>query len=225
MGKGKLIVIEGACDGIGKSTQYKMLCDRLISEGNEVVSHHFPSYGTFQGKLMEEYLSGNLGDKKDISPYLDNSFFAMDRAVTWLTKLSEAYINGKTIILDRYTTSSALYQSTLIDDQEKRKEFIDYIIDYEFNKIGIKRPDIVIFLTADFNAVEEMINNRKQNDGVKHDIYETDMTFMKHVYDNSLSVARYLNWNIIECSKDGKMLSIEEIHNKIYDVIKTNLNS
>ena len=42
MGKGKLIVIEGACDGIGKSTQYKMLCDRLISEGNEVVSHHFP---------------------------------------------------------------------------------------------------------------------------------------------------------------------------------------
>lgn len=219
MGKGKLIVIEGACDCIGKSTQYKMLCDRLASEGQEVVSHHFPSYGTYQGKLMEEYLAGNLGDKKDISPYLVNSFFAMDRAVTWLTKLSEAYNDGKTIVLDRYTTSSALYQTTLIDDLGKRKDFIDFIIDYEFNKIGIKKPDIVIFLTADFKAVEDMIKNRGYNEGLKDDIYEADMDFMKQVYDNSLSVAKYLNWDIIECSKDGKMLPIEEIHEKIYSVI------
>ena len=33
MEKGKLIVIEGACDGIGKTTQYKLLCDHLKKDG------------------------------------------------------------------------------------------------------------------------------------------------------------------------------------------------
>lgn len=220
MKNGKLIVIEGACDGIGKSTQYKMLCDRLIKDGENIVSHHFPSYGTYQGKLGEEYLSGNLGSKEDISPYLVNSFFAMDRAITWLTKLSKDYEDGKTIILDRYTTSSVIYQTSLISDKNKRKDFIDYVIDYEFNKIGIKEPDTVIFLTADFNAVQEMIDSRKDNDGIKNDIYEADKTYMKEVHDNSISVAKYLNWDIVECSSNGKMLSIEEIHNKIYDIVK-----
>ena len=45
---GKLIVIEGSCDGVGKSTQYKLLIDRLINEKEyDITSHHFPSYGTY----------------------------------------------------------------------------------------------------------------------------------------------------------------------------------
>ena len=47
MEKGKLIVIEGACDGIGKTTQYKLLCDHLIKDGQVITYHHFPSYGTY----------------------------------------------------------------------------------------------------------------------------------------------------------------------------------
>ena len=54
---GKLIVIEGSCDGVGKSTQYKLLMDRLISDNeNTIVTHHFPSYGTYQGRPVEDYL-------------------------------------------------------------------------------------------------------------------------------------------------------------------------
>ena len=44
MSKGNLIVIEGACDGIGKSTQYNLLKERLKKEGSKVICHHFPSY-------------------------------------------------------------------------------------------------------------------------------------------------------------------------------------
>jgi dTMP kinase len=222
MNQGKLIVIEGACDGIGKSTQYQKLIDRLKQEGNKVVSHHFPTYGSYQAMPGEEYLKGNLGKKEDISPYLVNTFFAVDRAITWITKLKKEYENGSIIILDRYTTSSTLYQSSLIDDLDERKKFIDYIIDYEWNKLGIKKPDKVIFLNADFEAVQNMLKLRGDNGGVENDIYEADMTFMKNVHDNAVSVAKYLNWDIIECSKDGKMLSIDEIHDKIYDVFKNN---
>lgn len=222
MNQGKLIVIEGACDGIGKSTQYQKLIDRLKQEGNKVVSHHFPTYGSYQAMPGEEYLKGSLGKKEDISPYLVNTFFAVDRAITWITKLKKEYENGSIIILDRYTTSSALYQSSLIDDLDERKKFIEYIIDYEWNKLGIKKPDKVIFLNADFEAVQNMLKLRGDNGGVENDIYEADMVFMKKVHDNAVSVAKYLNWDIIECSKDGKMLSIDEIHDKIYDVFKNN---
>ena len=47
MEKGKLIVVEGACDGIGKTTQYVMLCKKFQSEGRQIANHHFPSYGTY----------------------------------------------------------------------------------------------------------------------------------------------------------------------------------
>ena len=43
---GKLIVIEGACDGIGKSTQFELLKERLTKEGKEIYNHHFPTYNT-----------------------------------------------------------------------------------------------------------------------------------------------------------------------------------
>ena len=58
MKKGKIIVIEGSCDGVGKSTQYNMLYDHLIKDGLSVFCHKFPSYNTNQGKLVEMYLNG-----------------------------------------------------------------------------------------------------------------------------------------------------------------------
>lgn len=39
----KVIVIEGAGDGVGKSTQFVLLRDQLVKEGYKVTKHHFPS--------------------------------------------------------------------------------------------------------------------------------------------------------------------------------------
>ena len=58
--KSKLIVIEGACDGIGKSTQFALLKERLGDLGRKVVTHHFPSYNTPRAALVESYLKGEL---------------------------------------------------------------------------------------------------------------------------------------------------------------------
>ena len=87
--KGILIVMEGACDGIGKSTQFKKLYDKLLSEGYDVVSHHFPSYNTYHGAPVEKYLAGELGEIKKLSPYFINSLYATDRACAWYSKLTK----------------------------------------------------------------------------------------------------------------------------------------
>ena len=218
---GKLIVIEGSCDGVGKSTQYKMLIDRLIAEKvGTVVTHHFPSYGTYQGRPVEEYLKGNYGKITELSPYFVNSLYAQDRAITWNTGLKQEYDKGNIILLDRYTTSSLIYQSASIEDEKEKEAFIDYVYDYEYNKLGIAKPDIVIFLYAPFEVSRRLKEKRKNNDGIKNDIHESDLAFMKRVSDTSIEIANKYNWDFIECSKNDEMRSIEDIHEDVYKLIK-----
>lgn len=217
---GKLIVIEGSCDGVGKSTQYKLLIERLKKDNINVTTHHFPSYGTYQGRPVEEYLKGNYGKISELSPYFVNSLYAQDRAVTWITGLKEIYENNGIIILDRYTTSSLIYQSSVIENMEEREEFINYIYDYEYNKLGIPAPDLVIFLHAPFELVREIKNKRKENDGIKNDIHERDLTFMKNVSDTSISIANKFNWCYIECMQNDEMRTIEDIHEDVYKKVK-----
>lgn len=222
MKKGKLIVIEGASDGIGKTTQYNLLKEKLISEGNHIVSHHFPSYDTYQGKPVEEYLKGKFGSPEDLSPYFINSLYATDRAITWYDSLKESFEKGDIILLDRYTTSSLIYQSALIESEEEKKEFIDYVTDFEYKKLGIKKPDTVIFLWAPLDVVNEMRRKRKLNEGevVEGDIHENNLGFLKKVYDSAMFVAKYLNWDIVDCSCGDKMKSPEDIHDEIYALLE-----
>ena len=216
---GKLIVIEGACDGIGKTTQYKLLKKYLEDKGYNVCSHHFPTYDSKQGKLTEYYLNGDFGNPKNLSPYLVNSIYAVDRAITWKDKLKDAYDNGNIILLDRYTTSSLIYQSALFESENEKKSFIDYVTDYEYNKLEIKKPDKVIFLTADFDVVSSMRNKRESNDGIKNDVYERDNKLMKKIYDNAMFVSDYLGFDIVKCDLNGSLRSIEDIHNEIKGII------
>ena len=166
-------------------------------------------------KNIKKYLAGDFGSPKDLSPYFINDLYAMDRAITWFEELKAEYDSGKTILLDRYTTSSLIYQAALIEDIEERKAFVDYVCDFEYNKLGIKKPDTVIFLHAPFDLVTEMRNARKQNEGLENDIHERDLSFMKKVYDNAMFLADYLGWTKIKCNDGDKMKSIEEIHKEI----------
>lgn len=220
MEKGKLIVIEGACDGIGKSTQYHMLCNRLKKDGEKIAYHHFPSYGTYQGVPVEKYLKGEYGTTNELSPYFINSLYANDRGITWYTNLKKLYEQGYLILLDRYTTSSLIYQSALIEDVDKKKKFIDYVIDFEYSKIGIKEPDNVIFLHAPFDLVTKIRNARTQNEGIVNDIHERDLEFMKKVYESAVFIADYLSWDQVECNDGNKMKKIDDIHKKVYSLVK-----
>lgn len=217
---GKLVVIEGI-DGVGKSTQYHLLLDRLTKEEKEkVVTHHFPSYGTYQARAVEEYLKGTYGKITELSPYFVNSLYATDRAITWLLGLKAEYEKDNFIILDRYTTSSIIYQSAEIDNIKEKEEFIDYVTDYEYNKLGIPNPDLVIFLYAPFEVVNKLKAKRIYNDGIKNDIHERDLEFLRKVSDNAYQIAQKLGWNIIYCNQENNMRSIESIHEEVYKLVR-----
>ena len=212
---GKLIVIEGACDGIGKTTQFNMLYNKLEKEVGKVVSHHFPSYDEYQGKAVEKYLNGDFGLPQELSPYFINSLYATDRAITWYSELKEKYEAGYTILLDRYNTSSIIYQAAVIEDKEEKIKFMDFVNDYEFNKIGIKKPDCIIFLYAPFDLVTKLRQERQQNAGIANDIHERDLNFMRKVYDTAMLAADYFKWDMIQCNSGDKMKTVEEIHDLV----------
>ena len=214
---GKLIVIEGVSDGVGKTTQIKELYNRLVESGKKVVYHHFPSYGSVGASLVEEYLKGNLGKREDIGPYAISSFYAVDRFYAYHNELKSALDEGKIVLLDRYTTSNLIYQGALFE--EGKDEFLNYICDYEYNKLGLKKPDLVIFLKLDKSIANTLRNNRGNKD-----INESDNAFLDKVYDNSLYVADKYNFKIIECSHDGKIRSIDDISREVYSIVKGIIN-
>src|SRR5699024_7367114 len=91
--------------------------------------------------------------------------------------------------------------------------------DYEYNKLGLKKPDLVIFLKLDKSITKELRKNR-DNEGIEGDINEKDNVFLDKVYDNSLYVADKYNFKIIEYSKDGVLRSIDDINNEIFYIVE-----
>lgn len=67
-----------------------------------------------------------------------------------------------------------------------------------------------------FELATEMRNKRKENEGITNDIHESNLNFMKKVYDNSLIVANELEFEKIYCNRDNEIKTIDEIHEEVY---------
>ena len=114
--QGKLIVFEGT-DGSGKSTQFRLLCDRLNKEKIEFHNIVFPRYSEDSSAMVRAYLNGEFGTKPtDVSAYAASTFYAIDRFASYRLDWGKFYQNGALILSDRYTTSNAAHQGAKLTD-------------------------------------------------------------------------------------------------------------
>ena len=216
-----LIVLEGASDAVGKTTQCKKLKKKLEEDGYCVITHHFPSYGSKSAFFVEEYLKGNLGTKETLTPYAISSLFAMDRLYTFHTYLKEEYPKGKIILLDRYTTSNMIYQASFFTTKEEQIAFAHEIEEYEYQKLGLPKPNMVCYLTGEEEAIERLREERKKQ--VLPDQLEEDKEFLHRVYQCGEEIAKTFHFEIISCSKEKKWKEEDEITEEIYQKIKEKL--
>ncbi len=80
---GKLIVIEGT-DGSGKSTQFRLLTQRLQDEGTKFQKLVFPQYAEPSSALIRMYLGGEFGSHPDdVNAYAASAFYAVDRYASY----------------------------------------------------------------------------------------------------------------------------------------------
>jgi dTMP kinase len=223
--KGKLIIIDGS-DGSGKATQSLTLFARLQAEGYKVKKVEYPDYNSDSSSLIKMYLKGDFGSNpEDISPYVASSFYAVDRYASFKMRWKDFYEDGGIILADRYTTSNMVHQASKIQDSKEKDKFLDWLWDYEFNLCGLPIPDKVIFLDVPPEYSQRLMQDRlnKFTGEEKKDIHERNSKFLEESYYNAKQISEKYNWIGISCIDNGNMLSVEEIHKKIYDSIKATL--
>ncbi|MEE1043274.1 MAG: thymidylate kinase [Clostridia bacterium] len=217
-----LVVIEGV-DGSGKQTQSQMLYDRLCKKF-DVRRLTFPCYESDTSALVKMYLGGEFGTKpEDVNAYASSTFYAADRVGSFLKDWGKDYNSGKFILCDRYTTSNAVHQAGKLDGAEK-DVFLDWLFDYEYNLLGLPKPDYVFFLDVPPKVSRKLMENRnnKITGEQEKDIHEKNSEYLEKSYNNALYVAKKCGWNVIECVKDGKLRSIEDINDEIYNLVMSN---
>lgn len=225
---GKLIIIEGKTDGVGKETQTKILYERLVKEGYNVRKITFPNYGTAACVPVESYLNGDLGENPGaVNPYAVSSLYANDRFFSFVQDWGRFYEEGGIIISDRYTTSNMIHQASKITDAHEKNTYLDWLYDLEFNKYKLPVPDSVIFLDVPLEVSAQLMANRKNkiNGTDNKDIHEKDLNYLKVCSENADYIATKYNWNKIKCVDNDSMRSIESIHEDIYSVVSQLLSN
>ncbi len=216
--KGKLIVIEGL-DGSGKATQAKLLALALEENGERVKKITFPDYESDSSALVRMYLHGEFGSKPgDVNAYAASAFYAVDRYASFKKDWGEVYQSGGLIIADRYATSNGIHQCSKLDES-LWDEYLAWLEDFEYKKLGIPAPDTVIYLKADTDISQKLMNGRYGGDESKKDIHEGDIEYLKRSQKAAAYCAQKLGWKTVECVQDGKMRTIEDIHNEIMTLI------
>ena len=216
---GKLIVIEGT-DGSGKSTQFKKLSEKLEQDGTAFKHLVFPRYSEESSALIRMYLGGQFGSKpSDVSAYAASAFYAVDRYASYKMDWGQWYEGGGLVLSDRYTTSNAVHQASK-EVGEDREKYLQWLYEFEYDKLALPRPDLVIYLDVPTNYTEKMMRKREQDTNTTADIHEKDMQYLATCRETGRAAAAFYGWKVIQCVKDGQMRSIEDIHEEIYTAVK-----
>lgn len=215
---GRLIVFEGT-DGSGKATQARLLARHLREENRPFREIDFPRYGNPFAEPARLYLAGVLGEKPgDVSAYAASVLFSVDRYASYKEDWGAAYEAGELILANRYTTSNAVHQASKLPAGE-RDGYLDWLFDLEYNRLGLPRPDLVVYLDLPTELSEEMMRRREAATGVAADIHERDEAYLRVCRASAREIARGCGWQLVDCARDGVVRPAEEIHREVWSLV------
>lgn len=222
--KGKLIVLEGT-DGSGKSTQFVRLCQRMEQESQPFHRLVFPRYQEPSSMLLRMYLQGEFGSHPgDVNAYAASTFYAVDRYAAWKQDWGDIYRAGGVILADRYTTSNAVHQGGKLTGEEQRK-FFAWLADFEYGKLELPEPDLVLWLDMPTEKAVENLRRRENETHTQGDIHEVDEGYLRQCRACAGAAADYYGWRRVSClDAAGGVRSVEDIHDEIWTLAQTALN-
>lgn len=215
---GKLIVLDGL-DGSGKTTQFEIIRKKL-SENHTVKAISFPDYEKPSSALVKMYLNGEIADNaEDVNAYAASSFYAVDRYASYKMFWEDNYRRGELILASRYVSSNAIHQMVKLPE-EQWDSYLDWLRDYEYGKLGLPKPDMVIFLDMPVEISQKLMSERYHGDESRKDIHEANVGYLRSCRRSALYAAEKLGWKVVPCSSDGKPLPIEDISSKILELLR-----
>ena len=215
-----LVVLEGL-DGSGKGTQTQLLFEALKKRQVPARKVTFPDYQSPSSALVKMYLGGEFGkDPGDVNAWAASTFYAVDRYAGFQKDWGEAYRRGELILCDRYATSNMVYQMGKLP-REQWGEYLCWVEDLEYKKLGIPRPDLVLYLDMPIEASQKLLLSRYHGDGGKKDIHESHLEFLRSCRECARFAGESLGWKVIPCAKDGEPLPVEDIHRAVLQAVES----
>lgn len=226
MKEGQFFVLEGT-DGSGKTEQFKLLLKRLKKERHETKVFDFPQYGKPSAYFVEKYLNGKYGGWKEVGPYKTSVFFAVDRydIVPWLLKWIQL---GKIAASNRFVPANMGHQGAKIDNRVDRIKFWKWVYNFEYGIMGIPKPTITIILHVPAKIAYNLIAQKSQRKYLgkkKRDIHEKSIDHLQKAEQAYLEMVKTFpkDFVVIECAQEGKLLSIEAVHELVWNIVEKHL--
>jgi dTMP kinase len=218
---GRLIAIEGI-DGSGKRTQLDLLSKALEAGGNHVYSTGFPQYDSWFGKMVGQFLNGELGELEAVDLHFTALLYAGDRFEA-KPKIEAALNEGKIVLIDRYIGSNLAHQ-TARAPADKRADFRRWIEHLEYGIYGLPREDLILYLRVPPAEAQKLVaqKSKRSYTNAKQDLLEASLRHLQDAAAMYDQLAHSAPWITIECfnATSGTMRSVQEIAREVLAAVE-----
>lgn len=204
---GRFITFEGP-DGSGKSTQMRILAERLEGQGREVVETQEPG-GTNIGIQIRRILLNT--DNHALCPTAEMLLYFAARAQNFDERILPAWQRGAIVLSDRFTDSTLAYQG---DGRGLAHSVVMNLHDIACHGI---QPDLTVCIDIDLASARERILWRTTADGNRDRMEEQAQEFHERVRQAYLKLAETYPQRIRII--DGKG-TVDEVSERVWDAIQ-----
>jgi len=179
--RGRFITFEGI-DGCGKTTQLRMLAQWLRDHGRDVIETVEPG-GTSIGRQIRKILLDPAS--ADIQPRAELLLYFASRAQNVDEVIRPALDGGRTVLCDRFTDSTLVYQGC--------GRGLDSEVVHDLDRIACRglRPDVTILIDIDLETSLARAKRRNERTGPSESrIDDESATFHERVRRGYLALAK-----------------------------------
>ena len=104
--------------------------------------------------------------------------------------------------------------------REEWDRYLAWVEDFEYQKLGIPRPDLVLYLDMPIEVSQKLLLERYHGDSGKKDIHESHLDFLRACRESARYAGQRLGWREIPCAKEEEPLPVEEIHQAVLAAVE-----
>ena len=166
------------------------MANTLTSYNYDGTVFDFPQYSEVSEAVLQKYSNGEYGD---LNPEAASILFALDRFDVG-SQVKQHIDDGKIVLANRYVASNAAYQGAKITDRDERVRFYKWLDHLEYSTFNIPKPDLTLILRSAQDT-------------------EVEKTYVE-------VAGLFPNTKLIDCLEDGRLLTSQEIHAKVWELVR-----
>ena len=217
--QGKFIVIEGT-DGSGKGEQTIRLLKHLKDAGLAVAPFDFPRYSEPSSWFVSRYLNGEFGTIEEVGPKtasLSTRSIVTRPRRKCVRRFCAETLSSRTATLVP-TLATRVRNFPTLPNAEK---YFEWNYDLEFNINKIPKPDLNIILHVPAAIAQQLVDKKVERQylsGKKRDLHETDLGHLERTEAVYKQLAELFpkDFTMIECVENGALLSMDQVHEKVW---------